>query len=1586
MFDGLDDAYPLTSLQQGMLYETLKNPDSDVYVAYITIDILPGLNPERLQSAWLRAKKKHETLRTRFVWEGLDEPLQLVESDTHLNWTECGNPPVEADIQSNSGDAIVDYWLQCERDMPLSLSDSPPMRLRLIALPDGKQVLIWTVHHLLADDWSTPLVLKTVAEFYDATATVTEGSTVNTKQLAFGRYVDWLSKSSNEASLQWWTNALATARPTPLLLGGEGRDALDISAIQHQHQRLYKVLELTESQAITRKAVSLGCTLSTVMHAAWAVVVARYAGERSALFGTSVSGRSADLPAIEEAVGLFLHTLPTHVSIREEESADNYLLRIQRQLFEQIEHEHIDLPALGKLIPREPGSEPFETVLVVEAHGPDLSIEIPSESASFTNIRYVTDSNFPLTVLVFPGDQIQIQLIGPNSRFSLNELRQISDEFIAVIANLCAADVSTVGKLIDCQDQRMEGQYVYRSLCVTPKHKTADEWIVKTAERCRSDIAVIDDGVEFTYQQLLNLAQSIAHQVTNRSVDSAFVGIHIDRGFNQISSILGVLMSGKAYVPLDCAWPDERIAGIVQDAGIGLVLSDNRNGARNALREVDVIAVDVDIDLDNPDSGGSLGYVEACVGSHHGTEDAAYMIYTSGSTGRPKGVAISHENLIYSTAARIDFYKENPRRYLLLSSFSFDSSIAGIFWTLCSGGTLVLPGPIQALDVYQLEEQISQCRVTHTLCLPSLYSLLLRFADTEKLSSLSCVIVAGEVCSSSLPKQHHQLLPDTDLFNEYGPTEATVWSTVAKLSGGDQAFSLGVPIGYSIPGSRARAVDQHGRIVPRGVTGELQISGPGVSNGYHGDSELSSQRFKLSSVPQAVPAAMEFAYQSGDYGMQGADGQLYFMGRTDRQLKVRGYRIEAGEIESRILANPAVKEAFCCLQSIGVSSETSDSKRLVCFYTLVDSFESGEPCVLLPPTMLANQREAVERDAQERINQELPAHFSVSAFAAVNVMARLSNDKMDESGFPHIAQAFESGAAADSLRSVSPNSNPMFAGLCQVLSQLLGLQEVKPSDNFFSLGGDSLAAIRFVAASRERGLMLTIPMISGSSTIAELADVLSKRKSVQGTVRGSSQSTVDDSTLSGQKISLQDSAQSLMAGSLPGDIADLENFGLTPLSPAQRWFMSLNQTCPTHWNMAFVINLSAAAPYQRICDAIHDTLRANPVLASQFDSTVGNASVKIADVPDFTQSIHPTPDNSILIEEHLDSLQQDFDLRTGQLIRFSLDPNSDGACDKIGVVVHHLVSDALSNWLFANEITRRLFNDTMPIFGGSVSYRDWSTQISRKWPQREDTAIEGARSAQRVVPTSLCIEENVVEHRLSIEATLWSSMRDYAENQKIELHELCLYVILQSWQQQGSIRVDVETHGRDAAAVSGDTSATIGWFTAFFKLVVEAYKLDNVARFSRTFKQKKSAGCQDFLENPESFFDYTGMSDDGGSTPALLYNFLAMDIDQSKVTDDSTGFTLTSLVDGRFRDKHSFRSHALEVIVLDEIGGVSVLWRTDESMLTTLGIERWIAAVQSNLHRLSQLELSQKEQTLSEQFPDSGLSDSELDQFLSGLD
>ena len=568
----------------------------------------------------------------------------------------------------------------------------------------------------------------------------------------------------------------------------------------------------------------------------------------------------------------------------------------------------------------------------------------------------------------------------------------------------------------------------------------------------------------WTYQELLLRADVIAAHLRSASLGHGDrVGLFFERSGWMIAAMLGVELAGGAYVPLDSSYPEARTREVLEDAAVRAVLTSTD------LAEALVAGPWIEISVDelplSSEPVADLASEESVVGS-----SPAYVLYTSGSSGRPKGVVVTHDNLRASTHARSLVYDTPPGRFLLVPSIAFDSSVAVIFWTLATGGTLVIPTFEETRDPRQLARVIRREGVTHLLCVPPLYQQMLRLAD-EHLGSLRTVIVAGESCPSQLAQEHFERHPETRLFNEYGPTEATVWASVHEVTQED--CEREVAIGRPIPGVQIRVLDALDRRVPVGVPGQAVVTGPTVSQGYWGLAEASSERFEAA---RASGGLRWPTYRTGDLVSWTTDGRLLFRGRADEQVKIRGFRIEPGEITAVLTELEQVEEAAVVARSLssGSASTTSagaghQTDQLVAFLRVKSS--------------------PGERGYREHLKARLPDFMVPHRFVEVEELPQLPNGKLDRAAL----RAFELEPEAQA--GLEPPRNEWEERLCSLWQQLLGVETVSPTHNFFELGGHSLLVVEMTdLVERDFGVELAPAVVFENPTVRELAQQVESRQ------------------------------------------------------------------------------------------------------------------------------------------------------------------------------------------------------------------------------------------------------------------------------------------------------------------------------------------------------------------------------------------------------------------------------------------------------------------------------------------------------------
>ncbi len=775
-------------------------------------------------------------------------------------------------------------------------------------------------------------------------------------------------------------------------------------------------------------------------------------------------------------VGYFVNTLPMRSDLSGNPAFETVLGQVRATVLEGLEHQDFPFALMVDRLrlPRGPSRTPvyqvmfvFQQAQVLDSQG--LTPFALRESGPRMDLGGLAiesmaldlgTAQFDLTLVAAEQeDRLALSLEYNSDLFDAATVDRLLDHFQTLLESIVAAPdrpIESLG-LLPAAERRLLLSTWGTHASDPPPAELITQLFEDQVSRNPGARALVFADQELTYAGLDERANRLAHGLRQFGVGlEARVGLFVERSLEMIVGILGILKAGGAYVPLDPESPSERLEFLVADAGIEVLLTQEHLRGRLPTQIKRVICLDADhgpgTDVAAIDTGNEAGSAPAQSG-----DNLAYVIYTSGSTGTPKGVMVTHRNLVHSTHARLQYYDEPMSGFLLLSSVAFDSSVAGIFGTLCQGATLVLPPPRAERDLALLGRLIRDHRVSHLLCVPSLYELLLAEAAADRLGGLRVAIVAGEPCRPGLVQRHHAALPQTALVNEYGPTEATVWCSAHRCRPSEER--LLVPIGRPIAHARLYVLDPGGEPAPIGVVGELYVGGPGVARGYLNRPELTAERF----LPDRFSgAAGDRLYRTGDLARWLPDGNLEFRGRLDDQVKVRGHRIELGEVESALMQHPAVREAVAV-----VREDVPGTLRLVA-YLIADAAAESVPA---------------SAEWRRWARSRLPEAMVPGAFVVVDRLPRLPNGKVDRKALP----APDANQFAPGGQPVAPR-NPVEVLLTQIAVEVLGRDRVGVHDDLFDLGLDSILAIQFASRARQAGLELSPAQFFQHTTIAALAE------------------------------------------------------------------------------------------------------------------------------------------------------------------------------------------------------------------------------------------------------------------------------------------------------------------------------------------------------------------------------------------------------------------------------------------------------------------------------------------------------------------
>ena len=685
--DNIEDAFALSPIQKGMLYDSLLHPDSDVYTAYVTIDIEGAVDTQLLQNAVSAVFHRHQALRAEFHWEGLDEPLQVIRKTIELDWKLCD----WSDRTNWSSQEFKNEIIRQERTKNMAINSAPLFRFVLVKKPGNQSLLLWVVHHLVADGISTPVLL---ADIVNQAATGTDIK--NTDAYQYSQYIEWLNRQDHQKALSFWQHYLDNARSTPIKLVRpftaeiKKSDDLGISQVNAK-------LTVDETLDITDFCKKNRITLSTLLHGAWALVIREYSDTEKSLFVSTVSGRDPAIPGMSQAVGLYLNAMPRYIDTETVKSVVSWLSELQVDIHRSAEYEFTALGDIHPSIDRGDSGNYFDSILTVGGHDSELDISQKDFPFKFNNIHYQsTQSHYDLAFLAFPGKSLEFSLVYEPTRFSEHDIGQMAEYLIKLLKRLLVmSDESPATVCRSIQESRIEEKRNRNIPALSTQNlynrfNDVHRWIESTVDQYPNKIAVRCGDSSLTFQELDKRANSVSRMLLDKVAGNyQLIGLMIPRSIEQIVGMMGILKAGFAYVPIDVSYPDERVTELITAASLSTMLVSETNVRMNKYSGVDLLPVEnavaystermAEEDLFKNHPNDNITNIvppgNTPLENDQVTDKRAYVMFTSGSTGRPKGVIITHKNLIYSTSARHNYYEETQPTFLLLSSISFDSCL-----------------------------------------------------------------------------------------------------------------------------------------------------------------------------------------------------------------------------------------------------------------------------------------------------------------------------------------------------------------------------------------------------------------------------------------------------------------------------------------------------------------------------------------------------------------------------------------------------------------------------------------------------------------------------------------------------------------------------------------------------------------------------------------------------------------------------------------------------------------------------------------------------------------------------------------------
>jgi amino acid adenylation domain-containing protein len=1038
MSQNVEDAYPLSPMQEGLLFHHLYAPESGLYVGQYACE-LSNVDLTAIRQAWQQIVDRHPAFRTAFVWKNVSKTLQVVGRRVELPFQVEDWRGLSASEQQEG----LNSYLETDRRRGFVLNQAPLLRLALFQTAADTHQLVLSHHHIVVDGWSMALVFKEAFALYESWA---DGRDLQlSRSTPYRDYIAWLQQQDLEQAETFWReNLKGFTTPTPLVVDRSS----SVSAGREEAEHHVK-LSTSTTAALRTFMRQHQLTMSTLVQGAWALLLSKYSGEQDVVFGSVSAGRPAALPGVETMVGIFINNLPVRVRVPPDRQLITWLQELQAQESEARQYEYSPLAQVQGWsdVPR--GVPLFSSILAFQ----NFPAAPPTGNShrKISALRTFESQNYPLALTASAGSELSLLLKYNVGLFESSTIVRLLGHLETLLNAIAVSPTQRLGELsILTETEKQQLVYEWNDTARDYPQKTVHQLFEEQSARTPDAIAIIYDREQVTYRELNLRANQFANHLRRLGVGPEVpVGIWMERSVELVVALIGILKAGGVYVPIDRQQPRERIAFTLDDVQAKLLLTQEH--LRDELPASDQVLF---LDTQWPQiAQQSAENPKVSISP----DNPAYVMYTSGSTGQPKGVSVPHRAVVRlvkeTDCAKFDEHEV----FLQLAPVSFDASTLELWGSLLNGARLVI-APAATPSLAELGE-ILKCNLVTTVWLTAGLFHLMVDERLEDLKSVRQLLAGGDVLSVSHVERYLAGADDgAVLINGYGPTENTTFSCTHRMGSGWQSGGASVPIGRPIANTQVYVLDQQMKLAPVGIAGELYVGGEGLAREYLRRPELTAEKF----VPHPyspVPGAR--LYRTGDQVRRLPDGAIEFLGRIDQQVKIRGFRVELGEIETVLNGHEGVRETV-----VVARADESGTRRLIAYVV----FEGEEVCTEL----------------RRFLRQRLPTYMIPSQFVSLTELPLTVNGKVDRRALPDP----EINRAAVDAEFCGPRT-PAEEMLASIWSEVFRLSKVGIHDSFFELGGESILAIKLISRlNKDFDIELPVRALFEQPTIAELATLI----------------------------------------------------------------------------------------------------------------------------------------------------------------------------------------------------------------------------------------------------------------------------------------------------------------------------------------------------------------------------------------------------------------------------------------------------------------------------------------------------------------
>ena len=1324
---------------------------------------------------------RHRVLRTRFT-DSHDGAVQTVDDDlANLNLIDFTNTPT-----TQRRDAVQTF-LEKETEYLFDLEATPPARFSLLEIGANEHILCCVFHHLVMDGWSMGVLSRELVSLYDA---FTSGQASPLPNLAL-QYADYaahqrrtLTPQAIAADLVYWQDQLGGA-PASIYL------PLDFPRPARQSYRGGVVrfeFDKNMSDALKRLARECNASLFMLLLASYALLLARYSGQTQVMIGTPVANR--DHPDVEPLIGPFSNYIPLRVDLEADPDFRTVVERVRRMTLDSFAHQNIPFEKLVEVVDsghRLDRAPLFQVALVLQ-NLPTVPLALSGLDVERIDVTRTTAKLDLSMLLEEDNGAIRGELEFCRDLFSQVTAKRMARHFLSITEGIIKTPDLPVSQisLIEAAERVEILEHLSGARSLRPVNRLVHEQFHDQVRRTPHARALVAGDTQLSYEELAQQASRLARHLISTGVErGSRVAVCLPRSTDLIVALLAVLEAGGAYVPLDSAHPEQRLASIMDDAGATVLLTVSELAARlPPIRTV--ICVDAE-------AGTVAGHEPHAVHAEGSPSQLAYVIYTSGSTGRPKGVMVDHRSVCSMVRGLADtVYRDEPAciPVALTASVAFDASVQQIFGSLLLGHTLVITDNETRQDAHRLLDFYQQHQIKVADGTPSLLGLLLEAGLGQRPGlKLQHLLIGGEALPSRLV---HQLqVQDTQarivVTNLYGPTECGVDITARSVRPGERLLSEFVPIGKVLSNARIYVLDPHGACTAAGVPGEIWIGGPCLARGYLGQPSQTAAAFRPD--PQRDG---ERLYASGDRGRWTDNGELEFLGRTDTQVKVRGYRMETAEIEAALRQHDAVTDAV-----VVVTHSGTDRAQLVAHII------PGAPV----PTV---------EQLRDHLATTLPPYMLPSAFMLLDRFPVNASGKLDRASLPEADQELE---LEQGTAYIEPR-NEREVALAAAWAAVLDRTRIGAGDRFFALGGDSIKALQVVSKLRQSGLRLAVRDLFVHQTLSTLAPLLTPMTEPLATTQ---------TPVSGIDV---------------------------PLGPVQAAFLHHHTVLPNHFHQAVLLDPGAPTCLESLNRAISAVYAQHPTLSANFtrskDRWVQAYSAEdnapSLELVDLTQA----GEAHAALKKHATALMTSTELAHGPLFRVAVYRMA--SSERILLCAHHLLVDGVS-WRILVEDLHTAYTQahamvTIELPPVTDSYGSWASGMNTLSLNMEEAERRYWRKVEEIPCSAPPVQSpekprhrDRIEHRFSLPRTVTKALLTNAHDAYgTRMNDLLLTALgkaMTTWPGMPRWRVLLESHGREPLWPGADVSRTVGWFTARYPVVIDFEGIDvlDIGRQIKTVKE-----------------------------------------------------------------------------------------------------------------------------------------------------